>query len=113
MAIRALVEDKQVVIPKDEAVANLLGRDLINGSELRVPHTIETTRLLRNFGYIVPAPILSQYEWPDNPPPFRTQKITAALLTMNHRAYVLSEMGTGKTRAALYACEHLLDAGEV
>ena len=78
-----------------------------------VPHDIETTRLLRNLGYVVPAPILAQYEWPTNPPPFKTQKITAALLTMNERAYVLSEMGTGKTRAALYACDHMLRTAEI
>ncbi len=76
-------------------------------SLMALPHTTDVTRLARNLGYIVPAPILSQYTWPTNPAPFTTQKTTAALLTMNPRAYVLSEMGTGKTRAALFACDHM------
>ena len=32
---------------------------------------------------------------------------------MNARAYVLSEMGTGKTRAALFACDHMFNRGEI
>lgn len=101
------IVNDELVVPDDPAVRALLGP----GPTVR--HNIETTRLLRNFDYVVPAPIITQYEWPDNPPPFKTQKITAALLTMNPRAYVLSEMGTGKTRAALYACDHMLKTDEI
>lgn len=97
------------MLPDDPAVLNLLAEE----AGAQIPHDVETTRLLRNMGYVVPAPILSQYTWPNNPAPFRTQKITAALLTMNDRAYVLSEMGTGKTRAALFACDHLLRTQEI
>lgn len=109
MAKRLKVANGNVLGVNDPSFFSLAGVD--RNSE--IPHTVETTRLLRNLGYVVPAPILSQYEWPDNPPPFKTQKITAALLTMNPRAYVLSEMGTGKTRAALYACDHLLRSGDI
>lgn len=77
------------------------------------PHTTEATRLARNLGVRVPAPVLSQYDWPTDPPPFATQRTTAALLTMNSRAYVLSEMGTGKTRAALFACDHMFENNEI
>ena len=80
---------------------------------MAVPHTTDVTRLARNLGFIVPAPIAVQYPWPTNPTPFRTQRITAALLTMNARAYVLSEMGTGKTRAALFAFDHMRSHNEV
>lgn len=109
MAKRLKPVDGHLTVPNNRYVTALL--DVKAGEA--VPHTIETTRLLRNMGYVVPAPILSQYDWPDNPAPFKTQKITAALLTMNHRAYVLSEMGTGKTRAALYACDHMLNTREI
>ena len=104
---RAQIIGNEIVVPDEPAVQALLG------SGPTVAHDIGVTRLLRNYGYVVPAPIMSQYEWPDNPSPFKTQKITAALLTMNPRAYVLSEMGTGKTRAALYACDHMLKTGEI
>lgn len=107
---------KEFAIPPDDGMANLVPMRpvVIQGAELMAfPHTTETTRLARNLGHAVPAPILTQYTWPTTPPPFETQKITAALLTMNARAYVLSEMGTGKTRAALFSCDHMFGKGEI
>ena len=106
---RVQVVGDDIVVPNDASVTALLSV----AAGARVPHNTETTRLLRNLGYVVPAPIITQYAWPDNPPPFKTQKITAALLMMNPRAYVLSEMGTGKTRAALFACDHMLRTSEI
>lgn len=102
-------------LPFDPALAALVPNveqydDPKAGRMLRLPHTVEATRLARNLKHKVPAPIMSQYVWPKSPPPFRTQKLTAALLTMNRRAYVLSEMGTGKSRAALFAIDYLLQA---
>jgi SNF2 family DNA or RNA helicase len=80
---------------------------------LAIPHREQETLLLRNHGYEVPAPVLTQYRWPTNPPPFDSQKHTAAMLTMSRRAYVLSTMGCGKTRAALFAADHLMNAGAI
>lgn len=77
-----------------------------------VPHVTPAVRFARNLGHRVPAPILSQYDW-NGDSPFQAQKTTAALLTMNERAYVLSEIGTGKTRAALHAANFLLLNGEI
>lgn len=118
-AVRPVVikSTNEFAIPPDEGLANLVP-DMrlvdIRGAELMAfPHTTETTRLARNLGHSVPAPVLTQYKWPTTPPPFETQKTTAALLTMNQRAYVLSEMGTGKTRAALFACDHMIGNDEI
>lgn len=108
MAKHVAISNAQMQVPVDPAVTALIG---VQSGEW-IPHDIDTTRLLRNLGYIIPAPILLQYEWPNDPPPFQTQKITAALLQMNRRAYVLSEMGTGKTRGALYAVDHMLRTGQ-
>jgi SNF2 family DNA or RNA helicase len=77
-----------------------------------VPHRDTETRLLNNLGYGVPAPILSHYDWRDTTP-FDSQKSTAELMTTNFRAYVLNEMGTGKTRAALFASDYLMVQGEI
>lgn len=113
-----LPKTKEFVVPFDTGLRNIIGSDAkcftrLDKRWMRLPHTTEITRLARNFGYLVQAPIVKQYEWPTNPTPFRTQKITAALLTMNPRAYVLSEMGTGKTRASLFAVDYLLQAGAI
>lgn len=104
-------------VPYHDGLRNLVPnskhfRHPTKGEQLIVPHHHDTVRLARNFGFRVPAPILSHYDW-NGDKPFKTQKITAAMLTMNRRAYVLSEMGTGKTRATLHALNWLMLDGEV
>lgn len=94
-------------LPFDAALANVVPGSIRHADKVIVPHTIETTRIARNLGYRVPAPIMSQYDWVGTTP-FKTQRITAAMLTMNRRAYVLSEMGTGKTRAACFAFDWMM-----
>jgi SNF2 family DNA or RNA helicase len=110
---------KEIFVPDDERLRALVPSDWRYvrhpqlGQLLALPHSHDVTRLCRNLGYTVPAPIVNHYKWPSNPKPFKTQQITAALLTMNDRAYVLSEMGTGKTRAALYACDYLFQCNDI
>lgn len=114
MAATALISRKrrQFAVPYHPALANIVtsAKKVSHpekGEMLLLPHTIETTRLARNFDFRVPAPIISHYDWCGDSP-FKTQKITAAMLTMNSRAYVLSEMGTGKTRGTLFAADYLM-----
>lgn len=73
---------------------------------LLVPHGMNETKVLRNVGFDVPAPVLVNYDW-EGGTPFDIQKKTVALLTMNPRAYVLNGMGTGKTKASLWAWRYL------
>lgn len=98
---------RRFVLPFDRALSNIVPGALRHDGKSVIPHTIETTRIARNMGYRVPAPIMSQYDWAGTTP-FKTQRITAAMLTMNRRAYVLSEMGTGKTRAACFAFDWMM-----
>lgn len=103
-------QEKTFSVPWHPALAAIVpGAKKLNGV-LCLPHTQETTKLARNFSFRVPAPIMSQYDWPTSPAPYKSQKLTAAMLTMNHRAYVLSEMGTGKTRSALFAIDYMLQS---
>lgn len=74
--------------------------------QLLIPHQPIETRVLRNLGYDVPSPILSSYDWCGTTP-FQAQKVTAAMLVVEPRAFVLSTMGTGKTRAVLFAYDWL------
>lgn len=81
------------------------------GNELMLlPHDIVTTRLLQAMGHEVPPPVLSHYDW-EGGNPFDVQKKTVAMLTSNQRAYVLNGMGTGKTKASLWAWRYLNRAG--
>lgn len=82
------------------------GHDLV-----AVPHKIHETRVMRNLGFKVPSPILLYYKWPGQFAPFKAQRQTAAFLTMHDMAFVLNDMGTGKTLAALWAFDYLKSLG--
>jgi SNF2 family DNA or RNA helicase len=79
---------------------------------LALPHREDSTLLLRNLGHNIAGPIQYYYDW-NGGTPFDSQRVTADLLTTNKRAYVLSEMGVGKTRAALWAYDYLRRIGAV
>lgn len=76
---------------------------------LLVPNRHDEAMVCRNMGVDVPAPILTRYKWPGRRPPWDIQKTTAALLSTSKRCYVLSTMGTGKTSAAIYAMDYLMN----
>lgn len=83
-----------------------------NGNVLiAVPHKVHETRVLRNLGIKAPSPILHHYNWPGRFKPFDAQRRTAAFLTMHDMAFVLNDMGTGKTLAALWAFDYLRTQG--
>lgn len=107
---------RQVVLPYRADLANLLGPQQArpfqhrNKPMLAVPHREDVTKLLRNLGHNIAGPIQYYYDW-NGGTPFDSQRVTADLLSTNERAYVLSEMGVGKTRAALYAYDYLRSVG--
>jgi SNF2 family DNA or RNA helicase len=110
-------EHKKVVIPYRADVEQLLlpaAQRFQHGGVwyLAIPHEIGTVRLLRNLGLSVPSPIQYYYDWVRGSP-FDSQRVTADMCTIARRAYVLSEMGVGKTRAVLYAYDYLRREGLV
>lgn len=83
---------------------------------LAVPFTLAHAMHLRKAGFAVPSPMGYEYEWPKLKGLYDTwqnQKETACFLTLNHRGYCLSEVGTGKTDSALMAADYLRRAGYV
>ena len=114
-AVRISKTREIVALEFDQRIANIVPHRVreANGRKfMLLPHRVKVCKLLLNFGIHVPAPILSRYDW-SNTTPFDSQRDTAALLTVNPRAYVLSEMGTGKTRGVLYAIDYLLRRKEI
>jgi SNF2 family DNA or RNA helicase len=77
-----------------------------------VPHRLEETIVLRNLGHAAPSPIEHHYDWPGRFKPFEAQRSTASFLTVNPKGFVLSEMGTGKTLACLWAWDYLRSIGK-
>jgi SNF2 family DNA or RNA helicase len=97
-------------------------RDLLPQSKLLPPHgaytvavrhTIESTRVLRNLGHDVPAPIVSQYVWPGKYTPMAHQRVIADFCTMHKKMFNLSDPGVGKTAASLWAADWLMQTGRV
>lgn len=76
-----------------------------------VPHRLDETRVLRNLGIAAPSPIKYFYNWPGQFHPFFAQLETAEFLTLNPKAFVLNDLGTGKTLAALWAFDYLRSIG--
>lgn len=94
------------VIPSSSVV------DDEDNSLVMVPHGMEEVRVLRNLGIHAPSPILHYYNWPGRFKPFAAQLDTAQFLTVNPRAFVLNDMGTGKTVASLWAYDYLRSVGQ-
>lgn len=94
------------VIPTAK-VFNFKGSTLV-----AVPHRIDETRVLRNMGFSVPAPVNYYYEWPGMFPPFDVQRKTVDFLALNPRGFCLNGMGSGKTMATLWAFDYLRSQGK-
>jgi SNF2 family DNA or RNA helicase len=80
---------------------------------LAVHHTLESTKVLRNLGVQIPAPIRFQYDWTGRYQPYEHQILMAEFLTLHRRCFNLSEMGTMKTNASLWAADWLMRTGRV
>ncbi|HLL29021.1 MAG TPA: DEAD/DEAH box helicase [Xanthobacteraceae bacterium] len=110
MSVHVSPKHKLLGVPFSNEVRNLFpaAKSMeFNGAEhLLLPHGPTETFILRKLGYTVPAPILTHYDWAGGKP-FEVQKKTCALLSLNERAYVLNDMGTGKTKALLWAWDYL------
>ena len=96
------------IIPKHKAFP------IPGGYEIAVYWGLDEARVLRNLGVRnVPSPIYGRYDWPGRFKPMAHQQETASFLTLNRRAFVLSEPGTGKTLSALWAADYLMTRGDV
>tara|TARA_R110000868_G_scaffold238912_1_gene493421 strand:+ start:5951 stop:7570 length:1620 start_codon:yes stop_codon:yes gene_type:complete len=78
-----------------------------------VKHGTDEVKVLRNLGIPAPSPILHYYDWPGQFPPFKAQREAAAFMCLENRAFNLSELGTGKTLATLWAYDYLRGIGKV
>lgn len=124
MAIHGAHSGKVVVAPQrralflkyDDRVVNLVphAKQIVhNGVRLlALPNGEDEVKLLRNLDYDVPGPIRAEYDW-CGIKAFYAQQVTADMLSMNTRAYVLNGMGSGKTLAALFAADYLMRKSKV
>lgn len=84
------------------------------GAAIMVKWGLDEVRVLRNLGLRkAPSPITGHYDWPGRHKPMAHQIETAAFLTLNRRAFVFNDPGTGKTLSALWAADYLMRIGQV
>jgi superfamily II DNA or RNA helicase len=101
--------DKYAIIPKHKVISES------NGTyEVLVYWGLEEVKVLRNLGVKdAPSPIVKRYGWPGRYKPMDHQRVTSEFLTLNRKAFVFSEPGTGKTLSALWAADYLIGIGKV
>lgn len=76
--------------------------------------TLEDAQKLKRLKFKnVPSPIMRDYTWPGVYPPMEHQRDTASFLTIAKRSFCFNEQGTGKTAAAIWASDYLLNQGKV
>lgn len=83
----------------------------IGGKYVALPHTLQNAQTLRWLNFPVPPVITeSNYDWPieRGRKPWESQRLTANFLVSHPRAFVLSDMGVGKSNAALWAADYLM-----
>jgi SNF2 family DNA or RNA helicase len=80
-----------------------------NSSSVGVPRTLRNSQVLRWLGHPV-LPVMDGYDWPHAPgiKPYESQKTTANFMVLHPRCFNLSDMGTGKTLATLWAADWLM-----
>jgi Helicase conserved C-terminal domain/SNF2-related domain len=83
----------------------------INPGLVAVPINLNNLQLCRWLGLPVIPVMNYDYDWPHGPQievPFKAQIVTSNFLVTHPRAFVLSDMRTGKTLALLWAAERVI-----
>jgi SNF2 family DNA or RNA helicase len=79
----------------------------LHNGYVAVPSSLYNLQALKYLDHPIISP-LEHYDWPGRFKPFEAQRVTANFLAVNPRALVLSDMGTGKTLAALWAADFVM-----
>jgi superfamily II DNA or RNA helicase len=109
LVFRTKTPEKYSIIPRSKIVAENAGV-----YEMAVFWGLEEVRVLRNLGVKdVTSPITARYNWPGRHKPFAHQVETASFLTLNPKAFVFNDPGTGKTLSALWAADYLMKLKKV
>jgi SNF2 family DNA or RNA helicase len=99
--------------PNPLAIAQLCpdARQLQDGRVV-VPASLANLQRLRRIDLPIIRPLDYWYDYPRNrniiAQPFEAQRITANFLATTPRGFVLSDMGTGKTMASLWAADYVM-----
>jgi SNF2 family DNA or RNA helicase len=97
--------------PGDSRIADSVPNAVrLHNGYVAAPATLYNLQLLRYLGFPTIQPMDVAYDWPGRFTPFTAQRVTANFLSVHPRAFVLNDMGTGKTLAALWAADFVMRA---
>ena len=104
---------RQLVVydtPDADKVARMIpSATRLSNGYIAVPTSTYNLQMLRYIGMPTLPPLeVNNYDYPGKYTPFAAQRVTANFLVLNPRAFVLSDMGTGKTLSALWAADHVM-----
>lgn len=95
--------------PGDDRIAESVPDAVrLHNGYVAAPATLYNLQLLRYLGFPTIQPMDVAYDWPGCYTPFTAQRVTANFLAVHPRAFVLNDMGTGKTLAALWAADFVM-----
>ena len=89
-------------------IALFWGEAELQNAAYLLDHTLPPNEVPR-----LPTLLERDYKWPGVYKPFAHQTETAAFLSIRRRAFCFSEAGTGKTSAAIWAADYLMERRSV
>lgn len=95
--------------PRAEEIASSVPNAVrLHNGYVACPASLYNLQLLRYLGFETIQPMDIAYDWPGRYTPFTAQRVTANFLAVHPRAFVLNDMGTGKTLAALWGADFVM-----
>lgn len=92
----------------DRIISSVPDAVRLHNGYVAAPATLYNLQLLRYLGFPTIQPMDIDYDWPGRYTPFHAQRVTANFLAVHPRAFVLNDMGTGKTLSALWAADFVM-----
>jgi len=109
---RALLIDPMVI--KHVQPSNFPKRGVVTWKGKRwamVPLDEHSCSVLKKYGCEPPAPIEMYYNWSGRYEPFDHQRETAKFFSLHERCFCFNGLGSGKSLAALWAMDYLMQRG--
>lgn len=95
--------------PNPHIIAASLKKAMVTNDGRVLAHwNMDNVMALNALGYPAPSRIAANYDYPGRDPVREHQRRMAEFMTVHKRCFNFSEMGTGKSRASLWAMDFLL-----
>lgn len=114
-----IVDNKAILLesPNPEQLVSVIDKAaIVAPNKVLVKWTLQAAQTLARLGYRnVPSPIAKSYGYPHKPdePPYDHQRAMAGFMVLHKKCFNFSEMGTGKSRGAIWAADYLMTLGVV